>query len=177
METRISGGVFVVGNDVRALDIMPNRFKSSKQLDAKELALATFADIHPGFAEKAVAGEYPIVVAGHNFGGGGKTIEGPVFALRGSGVRLVIAESFARYFLRNSINNAFPVLICPGITAAVRTGDEVEVDLATAVVRNTTRGGELTGQPLSPNAIAIIAAGGLVPYARQRLAQMGAAAE
>jgi 3-isopropylmalate/(R)-2-methylmalate dehydratase small subunit len=176
LETRISGDVFVVGNDVRALDIMPNRFKSSRALDAKELALTTFADIHPGFAEKAIAGEYRIVIAGHNFGGGGKTIEGPVFALRGSGIRLVVAESFARYFLRNSINNAFPVLVCPGITAAAATGDHLEVDLATASVRNTTRGVELTGQALSPNAIAIIAAGGLVPYARQRLAQTGAAA-
>jgi 3-isopropylmalate/(R)-2-methylmalate dehydratase small subunit len=58
-----------------------------------------------------------------------------VFALRGAGVKLVIADSFAR-FLRNAINNGFPILVCEGISAAVQTGQRLEVDLESAVIRN-----------------------------------------
>ena len=104
---------------------MPTRFKSSNALSDAELAQAAFADLDPGFSAKAQAGEYGIVVAGVNFGGGGKTVEGPVFALRGAGIRLVIADSFARYFLRNAINNGFPILVCPGISQAVQTGQQL----------------------------------------------------
>ena len=170
MQEIITGTVFAVGDDVKALDIMPVRFKSSQKLDAAELALATFADIHPGFAARAVAGEFQIVVSGHNFGGGGKTVEGPVFALRGSGLSIVIAESFARYFLRNAINNAFPILVCPGITAFAGTGDVLSADLRTARIVNQRTGATIMAQPLSPIALDIIGSGGLVPYAKKRLA-------
>jgi 3-isopropylmalate/(R)-2-methylmalate dehydratase small subunit len=166
----ITGTSFAVGDDVKALDIMPVRFKSSQKLDATELALATFADLYPDFAARAVAGEFQIIVAGHNFGGGGKTVEGPVFALRGSGLQIVIAESFARYFLRNAINNAFPILVCPGITGFARTGDRLQADLRTAQITNQTNGEVITAQMLSKIALDIIGSGGLVAYAKKRLA-------
>jgi 3-isopropylmalate/(R)-2-methylmalate dehydratase small subunit len=175
MQTDITAGAYCVGDDVKALEIMPTRFKSSNALADKELAQAAFADLDPGFAAKALAGEYGIVVAGRNFGGGGKTIEGPVFALRGAGVRLVIADSFARYFLRNAINNGFPILVCEGISAAVQTGQQLAVDLNAAVIRNLATGHELTATPLSVSALEILNVGGLVPYARRKLAERTAA--
>ena len=175
MQTEITAGAYRVGDDVKALEIMPMRFKSSNALADKELAQAAFADLDPGFAAKALAGEYGIVVAGRNFGGGGKTIEGPVFALRGAGVKLVIADSFARYFLRNSINNGCPILVCDGISSAVKTGDRLSVDLRTAKIRNLASGRELQATPLSGTALQILEAGGLVPYARAKLAARAAA--
>lgn len=175
MRTEITAGAYRVGDDVKALDIMPMRFKSSAGLSDAELARTAFADMDPGFAEKALAGEYGIVVAGCNFGGGGKSIEGPVFALRGAGIQLVIADSFARYFLRNSINNGCPILVCDGISAAVKTGDRLAVDLQTAQVRNLASGRTLQATPLSDTALQILGAGGLVPYARAKLAARAAA--
>lgn len=175
MSDLIAGGAYCVGDDVKALEIMPTRFKSSNALNDSELAKAAFADLDPSFSAKCLAGEYGIVVAGQNFGGGGKTIEGPVFALRGAGVKLVIADSFARYFLRNAINNGFPILVCAGISQAVRTGDPLEVDLGSARIRNTSSGQELAATPLSGTALEILAAGGLVPYARRKLALRAAA--
>ena len=172
----IRAGAYRVGDDVKALDIMPTRFKSSNALADAELAKAAFADLDPTFSARAVAGEYGIVVAGRNFGGGGKTIEGPVFALRGAGIRLVIADSFARFFLRNAINNGFPILVCEGISQAVQTGQQLQVDLATARITNEATGQALTATPLSATALEILAAGGLVPYAKRKLAQRAAAA-
>lgn len=167
----IKAGAYRVGDDVKALEIMPNRFKSSNALADTELAKAAFADLDPGFSAKALAGEYGIVVAGCNFGGGGKTIEGPVFALRGAGIQLVIADSFARYFLRNAINNGFAILVCPGISQAVSTGHQLSVDLDKALIRNLATDQLLQATPLSGTALQILAAGGLVHYARQKLAQ------
>ncbi|MBC5784378.1 3-isopropylmalate dehydratase small subunit [Ramlibacter sp. USB13] len=175
MPRTIQAGAYRVGDDVKALEIMPTRFKSSNALSDAELAKAAFADLDPAFSAKALAGEYGIVVAGVNFGGGGKTVEGPVFALRGAGVKLVIAESFARFFLRNAINNAFPVLVCPGIQHAVQTGQQLEVDLDGARITNVTTGQVLQATPLSATALQIIEAGGLVPYARRNLAQRASA--
>jgi 3-isopropylmalate/(R)-2-methylmalate dehydratase small subunit len=176
MSTEIRAGAYRVGDDVKALEIMPMRFKSSSGLSDEELARTAFADLDPAFAAKALAGEYGIVVAGRNFGGGGKTIEGPVFALRGAGIKLVIADSFARYFLRNSINNGCPILVCEGISAAVQTGHELSVDLETAKIRDLTTGQEFQATPLSGTALEILSAGGLVPYARAKLAARAARA-
>ena len=175
MDKQFEGAAYCVGDDVKALEIMPNRFKSSSGLSDAELARAAFADLDPAFAGKALAGEYSIVIAGRNFGGGGKTVEGPVFALRGAGVKLVIADSFARYFLRNSINNGCPILVCDGISRAVKTGHRLRVDVATASIVDTASGREFKATPLSATAIAILEAGGLVPFAMKRLAARAAA--
>jgi 3-isopropylmalate/(R)-2-methylmalate dehydratase small subunit len=171
MPEPIRAGAYRVGDDVKALEIMPTRFKSSSALSDAELAKAAFADLDPSFSARSLAGEYGIVVAGVNFGGGGKTVEGPVFALRGAGVKLVIAESFARYFLRNAINNGFPILVCAGIAQAVQTGQQLSVDLDAARITNLATGQVLQATPLSSTALEILAAGGLVPYARRKLAQ------
>src|SRR4051812_23903832 len=176
MPEQIRANAYRVGDDVKALEIMPTRFKSSNALSDAELAKAAFADLDPSFSAKALAGDYGIVVAGVNFGGGGKTVEGPVFALRGAGVKLVIAESFARYFLRNAINNGFPILVCEGITQAVQTGQQLSVDLDTARITNLATGQVMAATPLSATALEILEAGGLVPYARRKLAQRQAAA-
>ncbi len=170
METQINGTAFTVGDDVKALDIMPVRFKSSNALDSQSLALSSFADMYPDFAAAAVAGQYQIVVAGKNFGGGGKSIEGPIFALRGSGIRVVIADSFARYFLRNAINNALPILVCPGISARVGTGHRLSVDLQAATIVDETSGETFTATPLSASALEIMNSGGLVAYAKKKIA-------
>jgi 3-isopropylmalate/(R)-2-methylmalate dehydratase small subunit len=177
MDRKIEGIAYCVGDDVKALEIMPTRFKSSSGLSDAELARAAFADMDPEFASRALAGEYSIVVAGRNFGGGGKTVEGPVFALRGAGVKLVIADSFARYFLRNAINNGFPILVCDGISGMVETGHRLSIDFDTATIIDTVTGRQLKATPLSDTTIAILEAGGLVPFAKKRLAaRVGAAA-
>lgn len=169
MDKKIEGVAYRVGDNVKALEIMPTRFKSSSGLSDAELARAAFADLDPEFAPKSLAGEYSIVIAGHNFGGGGKTVEGPVFALRGAGVKLVIADSFARYFLRNSINNGFPILVCDGISKMVETGHRLIVDFETATIHDTVTGQEIKATPLSDTTIAILEAGGLVAFAKKRL--------
>ncbi|MDB5899942.1 MAG: hypothetical protein JWP22_3193 [Ramlibacter sp.] len=66
--------------------------------------------------------------------------------------------------------------VCPGVTQAVQTGQPLEGDLETARITNLANGQVLTATPLSATALRIVEAGGLVPYARNKLAQRAAAA-
>jgi len=103
------------------------------------------------------------------FGGGGKSIEHPVLALKGAGVKAVIVESCSRYFFRNAINNGLPILICEGITEQVKNGDELEVNVSTGEILNVTTGLRFPSNPLPENLIEILNLGGYIPYTRKKM--------
>ena len=50
-----------------------------------------------------------VLVTGKNFGCGSSREIAPV-AIRGAGISLVIADSYARIFFRNAINMGYPIL-------------------------------------------------------------------
>jgi len=52
----------------------------------------------------------------------------------------------------------------------VKQGDQVTVDLVNGIVTNNTTGVRKEFMPLSEYAIALIEAGGLIPYTQNRLA-------
>ena len=79
----------------------------------------------------------------------------------------VLAESFSRIFFRNAINLGYPVLVCPGITKAVRDGDELEVEPLEGRVRDLTTGEELQAEPLPPFVRQLVEAGGLLELLRR----------
>ncbi len=54
--------------------------------------------------------------------------------LKALGVRAVLAPSFARIFYRNSINIGLPAIVCDGLYDAVRTGDEIDLDMEKGIV-------------------------------------------
>ena len=61
-------------------------------------------------------------------------------AIKGAGIPVVIAKSFARIFYRNAFNTGLPILVAPEAVDGITEGDAVEVDLATGVIRNLTTG-------------------------------------
>jgi 3-isopropylmalate/(R)-2-methylmalate dehydratase small subunit len=99
-----------------------------------------------------------LLVAGWNFGCGSSR-EHAVTAMIGGGIRLVIARSFARIYFRNAINNGLAVVSCSAAVDLIGEGDQVEVDLARGQV--WTPRGELAFEPLPPELLRILAAGGL----------------
>jgi 3-isopropylmalate/(R)-2-methylmalate dehydratase small subunit len=173
-ETVLRGKAWVCGDFTDANKILPDQFwkggANLGSLNAAELGKGAMAGIDPTFGAKALAGEYSFIVAGKNFGGGGKSIEHPIYAIKGAGVKAVIAESFSRYFFRNATNNGLPILVCEGVTGKVKTGDELEVDPSKGEVRNLTTGTTLHSRPMPEIAIKILEAGGYIPYTKQRLA-------
>ena len=80
---------------------------------------------------------------------------------------MVVARHFARIFLQNSINLGLRTVICQEIKA--EEGDELEVTADKVV--NKTSGASFDVIPLPKTRQAIIDAGGLIPYTRQRVLQ------
>ncbi|SRR5713101_3406077 len=119
----------------------------------------------PEFAAECQPGDF--LVAGRNFGCGSSR-EPAVDNLRLLELSCVIAESFARIFYRNTIATGFPSLACPGISSACADGDELEVNIREATIRNLSRGTELSAQPFDDTMLAILEAGGLLGLLRQR---------
>ncbi len=116
-----------------------------------------------------------ILVADSNFGCGSSREIAPV-AIRGAGVSLVIADSYARIFFRNAINMGYPIMQSPQAAEAVEDGDELEVDLEEGVIRNFTKGDEYRSEAFPKFMNELLQMGGLVPWVRQRLQERRVAA-
>lgn len=167
MNAQIRGNCFQVGSQISAYQIVPQARWKAIGADEEKLGDWLFEDQTPEAKDKCGAFRgwgYNIVVAGGNFGCGGKSNDHPVLALKGGGVELVIAESFNRIFFRNAINLGLSVMICPDISTLCATGDAIECDLSEGIVKNITNGKTLNATPLSPMAMDILSAGGLLNY-------------
>lgn len=153
----VRGKVHKFGSDVDTDVIIPARYLNTAS--AQELAAHCMEDIDPDFVKNVRAGD--IIVAEDNFGCGSSREHAPI-AIKASGVSLVIANTFARIFYRNSINIGLPILECPEAVRNIRAGDVVSCDLAKGEIRNETTGETFQAQPFPPFIQRIIDAGGLL---------------
>ncbi|MFB3881180.1 MAG: 3-isopropylmalate dehydratase small subunit [Armatimonadota bacterium] len=160
----LRGRAHVYGDNVDTDVIIPARYLTS--WDPAELGAHCMEDLDPGFLKAVLPGD--MIVAGDNFGCGSSREHAPI-AIKAAGVSCVIADSFARIFFRNAINVGLPALSCPEAVADIKAGDELAVDLAAGRIENLTRKKSYTAEPFPEFLQQIIAAGGLVPYTRQRL--------
>ena len=163
---KLKGKVFKYGADVNTDVIIPARYLNVS--DPDELAKHCMEDIDEGFLKKVKPGD--IIMATTNFGCGSSREHAPL-AIKAAGVSCVIAESFARIFFRNAINIGLPVLECAGAVENTDAGDILEVDLAKGKIRNITKGKTFTAKPYPEFMAELIAAGGLIEYTKERLAQ------
>ena len=154
---RIKGKVIKFRDDIDTDVILPGKYLVL--VEPTELAKHALEGLDPQFPEKAKKGI--IVVGGKNFGCGSSREQAPI-ALKYSGVKGVIAESFARIFFRNSINIGLPVIEHKGITKLVANGDELTVDLNTGIVQNNSKNISFHVKKLPPFIIEIINDGGLI---------------
>ena len=156
---KVQGRVFKYGNDVDTDVIIPARYLNTTS--ETELAGHCMEDIDPDFIKKVKAGD--IIAAGDNFGCGSSREHAPI-AIKASGVSLVIANSFARIFYRNSINIGLPILECPEAVKEISAGDIVSCDLGEGIIKNETTGKTFTAEPFPPFIQEIIADGGLIKH-------------
>ena len=157
--------VLKLGDDISTDIIYPGRFMAT--VLPSETPQFAFAD-HAAFNARLKQGEVlpgSVIVAGKNFGCGSSR-EQAASCLKGWEL-VVVARHFARIFLQNSINLGLRTVICPEIEA--EEGDELEIKNGEIV--NKTSGKTFEVMPLPVTRQAIIDAGGLIPYTRQRLLQ------
>ena len=111
--------------------------------------------------------EYPIIVGGKNFGCGSSREHAPI-ALGSAGCKIVLAESFARIFFRNSVatGELYPCEITERLCDVLKTGDGVTVDLDAGTATLDGTGKVYKFKPLG-DVRPVVDAGGLFNYARQ----------
>jgi 3-isopropylmalate/(R)-2-methylmalate dehydratase small subunit len=155
------GKVYKYGDDVNTDVIIPARHMNTSE--PSELAKYAMEDIDKDFTKTVQAGD--IIVAGKNFGSGSSREHAPV-AIKASGIRAVIAKSFARIFYRNAFNIGLPILESSDAYEGIEAGDEVEVDFGKGEIRNLSKGETYTATPFPPFMQKLVEAGGLVGYAK-----------
>ncbi len=159
----MEGPVIKVGDKIDTDIIIPARYLV--YTDPAILAQHVMEPLDPEFHKKASRGV--VLVAGRAFGMGSSR-EQAAIALKAAGVRAVLAESFARIFYRNAINNGLPVLVVPGISREVSDGDYVVVNVGTGEVIVNNGAKVLRARPITGMALEILRSGGLLEYLKRQ---------
>ena len=149
------GKAWKYGDDVDTDVIIPARYLNTS--DPAELAKHCMEDIDGRFASKVSPGDF--IVAGKNFGCGSSREHAPI-AIKASGVKAVIARSFARIFYRNSFNMGLPIFEAPEAVDGIEAGDVLAVDME--------KGTAYRFAPVPPFMRDLLAAGGLLNYIAKR---------
>ena len=145
------------GDHVDTDVIIPARYLASQ--DEKELASHCMEDIDKDFHAKVKAGD--VIVAGLNFGCGSSREHAPV-AIKASGIKCVIAKSFARIFYRNAINIGLAILECPEAAENIQDNDELEINFDTGLIVDKTQNRKFQAEPFPEFIKEMINDGGLM---------------
>jgi 3-isopropylmalate/(R)-2-methylmalate dehydratase small subunit len=157
---------YIFGDDISTDVIYPGRYMATVlPTETPQYAFADLKELNASLNGGQVD-RGSVIVAGANFGCGSSR-EQAASCLKGHGL-VIVAKSIARIFLQNAVNVGLETHIVPEIDANI--GDKLEL-LADRVV-NVTRGKSFRTIPHAATRQAIINAGGLVPYTRNRLLAM-----
>ncbi len=127
-----------------------------------------FEGLDPNLRDELQPGT--ILVVGQNFGCGSSREHVPL-SMKAWGIGAVVGQSFARIFYRNCINLGLPIVVCSQGALAAHSGSPVTIDTDGAV----TIDGITYEVPPTPDFMQdMISSGGLVPWARRRLAALDA---
>src|SRR5882762_5764286 len=127
----IKGTAHKFGDNVDTDQIIPAKYLVTT--DPKELGKHCMEMADENFPAKAKPGD--VLVAGTNFGCVSSREHAPL-SIKGLGLSLVIAESFARIFFRNCINIGMPIMEAPQAAKEASSGDQLEVDLDKGQINN-----------------------------------------
>ncbi|MHA1727648.1 MAG: LeuD/DmdB family oxidoreductase small subunit [Promethearchaeota archaeon] len=133
----------------------------------KELAVHCMEDLDGQFFSKKDEIGATIFVGGPNFGCGSSREHAPI-ALKGSGIKCVIAPTFARIFFRNAINIGLPIVEFKFINE-LSSGDELEINFTDGYLINKTNKKDFKIEKMPEFLQELIDIGGLVNFAAKRI--------
>lgn len=157
----IAGRTHVYGDRIDTDLLAPGAYMKKP---ITELAKHCLEAVDPDFVARVRPGD--IVVGGSQFGAGSSR-EQAASALLLNGVACVLAVSFARIFYRNALNLGLPALTCP-TAREIGPGVELAVDPVAGIATEVATGRHHVCEPIPPHLMAMIGAGGLLPYLEQR---------
>ncbi len=181
-EPTVTGLAYVLGDNVDTDQIIPAKYLTYNPAIPEEYrmfgkyALCGVPDAQGGLPKGHVPfhgpddefiSPYTIIVAGKNFGCGSSREHAPI-ALAAAGIKVVVAEFYARIFFRNSVNGGYlvPIDTKDRLCERICTGDQLSVDMVAGVLRNVTTKEDWRLEPLGEVA-PIIDAGGIFGYAKK----------
>ncbi len=181
MESIIQGSAYVVGDAIDTDQIIPaeHLVYSLERPDERRLygryAMSGVPVHEQGLPQGHIpftdpdkyTSKFTFVIGGVNFGCGSSREHAP-FALTEAGAKVVVAQSYARIFYRNTIDGGFviPFESHEKINHQIRTGDKLELDTRIGQLTNHTSGQEYLLKPLGDVAD-ILNAGNVFEYARR----------
>lgn len=150
---KIEGNAVCLGPDIDTDLIIAGRYLRTK--DHSLWVSHIFEDLDPDLGKRL---QGSVIIAGKNFGCGSSREQAAV-ALKGAGVKAVIAPGFARIFFRNGINIGLTLIEC---SCKCREGAAVICYPERGAL--TIDGEEFLFEPLSDELLAILKSGGLLSY-------------
>lgn len=154
------GKVFKYGDNVNTDVIIPARYLNDAS--AKNLSAHAMEDIDPDFAKNVRKGDF--IVGGCNFGSGSSREHAPL-AIKASGVRAVIAKSFARIFFRNAVNIGLYIVESPEMADEINENDVLTLE--NGILTDVTTGRSYTLPPMDDYVARILEKGGLMEAVKQ----------
>ena len=149
------GKVFKYGDNVNTDVIIPARYLNDAS--AQNLKAHAMEDIDPEFSKRVRPDDF--VVGGFNFGSGSSREHAPL-ALKASGVRAVIAKSFARIFFRNAVNTGLYIIESAEMADEIDENDVLTIE--NGVLTNLTKRKSYPLPPMDDYVAKILAKGGLM---------------
>ncbi len=158
---KVKGRVWKFGDNIDTDIIIPAQYLALT--DPKKLGEHCMEPLMPMFHQQVKPGD--IIVSGYNFGCGSSREHAPI-ALSALGIPIVIAKTFARIFYRNAFNKGLALLEAD-ITEHVETGEEIEIDISTGLIK--CRSVEIQAKSIPPFMVELINAGGLINHLKKQL--------
>jgi 3-isopropylmalate/(R)-2-methylmalate dehydratase small subunit len=176
MQSVFTGPVYVVRDNIDTDQIIPAQYLNLiPTIEDEYVKLGSYAlcglpeSLYPVrfVRDGKLDSEYPIIVAGRNFGCGSSREHAPI-AIGSAGCKVVLAEGFARIFFRNSVatGEIYPCECVDRLCDILKNGDVVTVDLDASTVTVKETGRVYSFKPLG-EVRPVVDAGGLFNYARQ----------
>lgn len=160
MSETFTGKIWVLGDDIDTDIIIPTDYLALKSVE--DMKPYAFSPLRPELAGQIQPGD--IIVGGKNFGCGSSREQAPE-VIKALGIKCIVAQSFARIFYRNSINNGLLLIENAKLHDAVKEGEVISV---TPGDRIEAGGETFEIASLPDNLMEIINAGGLVKAMRKR---------
>ncbi len=155
---------WIYGDDVDTDVIIPARYLNSN--DSNELKMHCMEDIDKTFSKNVKVGDF--IIAGENFGCGSSREHAPL-AIKASGIKAVIAKSFARIFYRNAINIGLVIVENSEIQDNIDKSDVIELNLDNGYIYNKTKNKMYNFSPYPKEIQAMVEMGGLVEYTKKKM--------
>lgn len=160
MEQTFTSKIWVLGDDIDTDIILPTEYLAFPSVE--QMKPYAFSPLRPDLAAQIQPGD--MIVAGKNFGCGSSREQAPE-VVKALGISCIVAQSFARIFFRNAINNGLLLIeneqlyhdVTEGELAKVTPGKQIEYQGKTYEIAS-----------LPENLMEILSAGGLVPAMRKR---------